>query len=153
MNATYTQYTAIYGTEITEAEFDRLGWEADRFLDVQTTGIDNVHKIDIAFPTVERDAEAVRRCYFALIHKQHEIDAYIASVSGADGHGAISSRSSGSESISYVKVQTELDAAVSDISARNKLFAGIVQNYLSGISDANGVNILYMGAYPCIRTL
>lgn len=148
----YSDYLSIYGNELNEAAYNRLGWQAERIMDIQTTGIDNVHKLDIAFPTVERDADAVKRCYYELIHKAHEIEDYVSRATSAGGHGAVASRSSGSESISYVRVQTEIDDAAGDLSARNRLFFGIVKNYLSGISDANGVNILFMGEYPCIRT-
>jgi hypothetical protein len=41
-----------------------------------------------------------------------------------------------------------IDAAAADRTERKKLLAGIVWDYLRGIDDANGVNLLYMGMYP-----
>ena len=68
----------------------------------------------------------------------------------------ISSVSSGSESVSYATGSaarsgtTAIDAAVSDPGARARLLDDIVRRYLSGVKDANGVNLLYMGRYPYV---
>ena len=152
MIANYTEYTALYGAEITEAEFNRIGYDIERFMDANTTGIDNVHKLYYAFPANVNDATAIKHCFCNLIHTQYEIEAYQAQLSGANGHGAIASVSSGSESVSYARVSTVLDAAVNDMTARAKLYADKMRYYLSGVCDNNGVNILYMGGYPkCTR--
>jgi hypothetical protein len=41
-----------------------------------------------------------------------------------------------------------IDKAVADKSVRNKLVADTIRGGLSGVKDANGVNLLYMGKYP-----
>ena len=66
-------------------------------------------------------------------------------------HGkVVSSVSAGNESISYAvgSSGSSVDKAITDISERNKLISSVVRECLSGISDANGVNLLYMGVYP-----
>ena len=63
----------------------------------------------------------------------------------------ISRVEAGNEAISYSETKnanTEIDAAVADRTARDRLLAWIVWDYLRGIEDANGVNLLYMGLYP-----
>jgi hypothetical protein len=57
----------------------------------------------------------------------------------------------GNEAISYSETKlanTVIDEAVSDRVARDKLLAETVWDYLRGVEDANGVNLLYMGKYP-----
>ena len=63
------------------------------------------------------------------------------------------SRSAGNESISYsgagdLAKSSSIAAAVADPQAREKLYRDTVTDYLSGVQDANGVNLLYMGRYP-----
>ncbi|MBR2680495.1 MAG: hypothetical protein IKE23_07045, partial [Exiguobacterium sp.] len=78
--------------------------------------------------------------------------AYTPSV-GADGLASskvVASRSSGSESISYASnVSTSLIEATKSEDAKMALLSRTARFYLAGVEDANGVNLLYMGAYPC----
>ena len=61
----------------------------------------------------------------------------------------ISSVSAGNESISYsVGNATMIDKALSDPTVKEKLFRDTIREGLSGVTDANGVNLLYMGVYP-----
>ncbi len=150
-------FTGLYGETVTETAFKNHEWEARRILDAHTTGIDNVRKLRVAFPVDEDDAEMVRRCMCRLIKLMLDIEAAEKSRGAAqrpDGSyasGPVSSVSSGTESISYASSGgTSIDAAVSDISARNALYSKTVRQYLSGVTDANGVNLLYMGVYPCV---
>ena len=157
----YEFYTSLYG-EIPEADFNRLSWEACRKLDVLTTGIDNVKKLKVAFPTDEGDAEAVKRCACALVDILYQIkqaeetaksaSGYIETENGLQGK-VISSVSAGNESISYAvgksaTAETWIDKALSDSAELDKKIDGTIREYLSGISDANGVNLLFMGEYP-----
>lgn len=149
-------YSGVYG-QIDETRFANLEWEARRIIDAHTTGIDNVRKLRVAFPVDEDDAETVKRCMCKLIKLMMDIeDAELSrgSIRRDDGSvtsGPVSSVSSGSESISYAASGgTTIDTAVADMSARNKLFSQIVRQMLSGISDANGVCLLYMGVYPYV---
>lgn len=146
---TEAEYEALYG-EIDTAEFERLAFDASRFMDTMTTGIDNYRKLKSAMPTDEDDAEAVEMCCAKLISLMKSIESAEGFVAREDGtvvSKAVSSFSSGSESMSFGG-SSAVSAALSDINARNKLYMDTVKSYLSGIEDANGVNLLYMGRYP-----
>ncbi len=152
----FEYFSSLYN-EITESEFTALEWEARRIVDAHTAGVDNVRKLRIAYPIDEDDAEAVKRCMCKLIKTMHDITTaeakkgFTTREDGSIVSGVVSSVSSGSESISYATSgATSLDAAVASLTERNKLYSGIVREYLSGVSDANGVNLLYMGRYPYV---
>ena len=154
---TFEYFNGIYPEELTEAEFNRLEWEARRIIDAHTTGVDNVRKLRVAFPIDEDDAEAVKRCMCKLIKLMCDIEAAEKSrglVQRSDGtvtSGLVSSVSSGAESISYATSGgTSIDAAVGDIAERNRLYSQTVRQGLSGVMDANGINLLYMGRYPYV---
>lgn len=64
----------------------------------------------------------------------------------------VTSVSSGSESISYAAAgsaarNTLVDTVLTDKTAQNRLFSDTIRDYLSGVQDANGVNLLFMGKY------
>lgn len=154
-------YKGIYG-EISEQEFANLSWEACRILDVHTTGIDNVKKLKAYFPTDEDDAELVKRCAAKLVNFLHKVQQ--AEAAAMEAHGfittengmrgkVISSVSAGNESISYSTGSgsaTDIDAAVKSKATRDRMAAEIVWEYLAGVTDSNGVNLLYMGRYPSV---
>lgn len=163
--ATYEDFKALYGdSKLVEAGFSRLSWEAEQLLDIATTGADGVRKLRRAFPVDEHDAQAVRRCVCALVDTLQQLDDAAESirkaqalVENADGtvqSRLVASRSSGSENISYATGSaaraggTAVDAAVSDQTARARLLDDMVRRYLSGVPDANGVNLLFLGRYP-----
>ena len=142
------RYVELYG-DIDSFEFERLSFDASRLMDKMTPGIDNVKKLKTAMPTDEDDAEAVMMCCAKLISLMQTIEAMDGAVIREDGtviSKTVSSISSGSESMSFGGGATS--AAATDITARNTLLADTVKAYLSGIEDANGVNLLYMGRYP-----
>lgn len=154
----YEFYKDLYGENaVPESDFDRLSWEAQKRIDNLTFG-----KLKFAFPTDEYDAEAVKRCVCKLVEIAYEIDSANKRVNDGKGyvedengiHGkVISSVSSGSESISYTAKSengsTIIDAVLSDKAAQDKLYADTVKEYLVGVPDANGVNLLYAGIpYP-----
>lgn len=57
----YEYYKTLFGEKaIPEADFNRLVWDSCKKIDNATTGVDNVKKLKIAFPTDEDDAEAVK---------------------------------------------------------------------------------------------
>lgn len=157
---TFGEYSALYDP-MEESLFNRLAFDAFRIMDIHTTGIDNIKKLKTYFPTDEDDAEAVKHCAAKLIYTLNQINQ--AEVTALESRGyestdqgmrgkVISSMSSGSESISYTTggnaSATVYDAAAKDKTARDKLLAEIVWEYLSGIPDANGVGLLFMGMYP-----
>lgn len=159
MYITFDDYTKLYDP-IEERVFNNLAFDACRVMDMHTTGIDNVKKLRYYFPTAEEDAEAVNRCAAKMVNTLYQIQqaeiaaiesrGYESTEQGMRGK-VISSVSAGNESISYAtgnSSATAIDAAVKDKNARDKLLADIVWEYLSGVTDANGVNLLYMGRYP-----
>lgn len=153
-------YTGLYGA-IPAEDFNRLAWDASRLMDSRTTGADNICKLEIAFPTSEKAAESVRRCCANLVNTMHQIEqasaaasmarVYVETESGLRGR-VISSVSAGNESISYatgnVGTATDIDKAVADPDVKKRLYSHIIREHLSGVADANDVNLLYMGRYP-----
>lgn len=154
----YDFYKNLYGENaMPQSDFDRLSWEAQKRIDNLTFG-----KLKFAFPTDEYDAEAVKRCACKLVEIAYEIDSTNKRVNDGKGYvedengihsKVISSVSSGSESISYTAKtesgSTIIDAVLSDKAAQDKLYADTVKEYLAGVPDANGVNLLYAGIpYP-----
>lgn len=154
----YEFYKDLYGENaMPEPDFKRLSWEAQKHVDDRTFG-----KLKFAFPTNEDDAEAVKRCVCKLIEIASAIESANKRINDAQGyvsddngiHGkVISSVSSGSESISYTAKSesgsTLIDAVLSDKAEQDKLYADTVKEYLEGVPDANGVNLLYAGIpYP-----
>lgn len=160
MYITYDQYVTLYDP-IAETLFNRLAFEACRVMDIHTTGIDNVKKLRLFFPMEEHAAQAVMHCAAGIINLLNQIR--IAEVAALESRGVesteqgvrgrvITSVSAGNESISYSTggsgSATAIDAAVGNRTVRDKMIAEIVWEYLAGVQDANGVNLLFMGMYP-----
>lgn len=158
----HAYYTALYG-DIPESDFNRLSWDACRVLDNHTTGADGMCKLKYAFPTDADAAEAVKRCACALVKVLQQIEIAEQAAETARGYQntanglmgkVISSVTSGAESITYAtgnrseRNSTAIDKAASDQAEQKVLLRGIVRDYLSGVVDANGVKLLYMGVYP-----
>ena len=163
----YAYYQSLYGdSAIPEADFNRLSWDACRKMDAATTGIDGVRKLAVAFPTDEYAAECVKRCACALVDVLNQMktarenaaktSGYTETTNGLQGK-VISSISSGNESISFSSgtsgsSATVIDKALADKAAEAQLYTDTIREYLSGVADANGVNLLFMGRYPyCVR--
>lgn len=161
----YEYYKSLYGEKaLSEADFNRLSWDAGRKLDIATTGVDNVKKLKVAFPVDEDDAEAVKRCVCKLIEiasaiEQAEQNArsaqgYITREDGSLQGRVVTSASAGNETLSFSAfggssgASTLIDAVMTDKKAQDQLYSDTIKDYLSGIVDANGVNLLYMGRYP-----
>ena len=163
----YAYYQSLYGdSAIPEADFNRLSGKACRLVDVLTTGIDGVRKLAVAFPTDEYDAENVKTCICELVAKLNAFEKAEQSAQEAAGYTKtenglqgkiISSISSGNESISFAngssgRTETAFDKAVADRKEQEEFLKTIIRYYLSGLRDANGVNLLFMGRYPyCVR--
>lgn len=157
MYITYDQYVKLYRPV---ENFELLQFEACRYLDKYTTGIDGVKKLKKAFPTDEYSAAAVRFCAAKIVNILSQIQTAENAANSAKGYEkteagikgkVIASMSAGNESVSYTdsgSQQTAIDAAVMDVSAKEKLIAQTIRSYLAGIADANGVNLLYAGRYP-----
>lgn len=152
-------YNSLYG-EISEEDFSRLSWEACRKMDVMTTGIDGIKKLKNFFPTDEDDAESVKRCACKLVNLLSQIESAEKTATAAHGYEptengmrgkVVTSVSAGNESISYSATaaqETSIDKAVTDPKYKDNLMKEIIWDYLSGVTDSNGVNLLYMGRYP-----
>lgn len=158
MYITSTEYAAMYGS-LDANSFARMEYEARRYIDKYTTGIDGVKKLKTSFPIDENDVGAVKYCAGALINYLSQIQEAEKSASMGRGytetanglHGkVITSISSGNESISYsaAGLKTAADIAASDDTAKTAFIRNTIMDYLSGVTDANGVNLLYMGVYP-----
>lgn len=156
-------YKELYGSEISDSAFSRFEWETARLMDRETTGVDGFKKLRYAFPTNEDDVMTIQRCACAVINILHQIDEYNRSVMDANGYikrddgtlssKAISSVSSGSESISFnnsTKAENAIISAAKSTAEKNLLIHNIITENLSGAADVNGVNLLYMGVYPCL---
>ena len=158
----YEYYKTLYGSKaMEEADFNRIGWDAEREVDKATSGIDNVKKLQVAFPLKENDAEAVKRCVCALVDFLKQIETAESdanSVSGlverADGSmqgKVVASVSAGNESISYAvgkSSNTAISTAIQSVKDRDLVVYEFIASRLRGIADANGINLLYNGPYP-----
>ena len=156
MYADIDEYWRLFG-DIDEDEFEPLAIEADRILDAATTGIDNVHKLQIAMP---EDRQLIVVCACKIISLLKAVADAEKAAAGAIGYDStanglrgkvVASMSAGNESVSFsagAGQDTALGKAVADREEQMKQIRGIIRLYLSGVTDANGVNLLYMGPYP-----
>lgn len=140
--------------------FDRLCSTASRLMDRFTTGVDGVCKLKVAFPTDSYAVEAVKNCAAEIISFLADVETARLTVDESRGHvdtahgirgKVIASVSSGSESISYATgspAKTLADSAAADRKVRDQTIRDMIADHLSGVPDANGVNLLYMGRYP-----
>lgn len=143
----YEFYEGLYGTDaIEQTTFNRMVWNAEKIVKDMTTGIDGRCKLIIAFPTVEADAEAVKRCICEVVRTMSEVTK--AEAKASEG-GVIESVKAGNESISYA-VNAGIASSVYNKKAQDSLYGGIVKSFLSCVRDNNGVNLLYRGVYPYI---
>lgn len=154
------EYEEMYG-EIPHRAFNRLRQDAMRTINYYTTGVDGFKKLKEAFPTDEDDAATVNRCVYKLINLMLRYEQAEEAAEGTAGYDVtenglkgkvITSVSSGTESISYATNKADeftiIGKAVADKAYWKNLLKETVWEYLSGVTDANGVNLLYMGPYP-----
>lgn len=143
----YAAYAALYPEGPGEGEFERFDWLARRIMDRATTGVDGVRKLTVAPPTEPCAAQAVLHCEAALVRLLWWAERQEGCIDRPDGTVAprmVTAITAGSESVSFAQHQT----AASDPAAREALYGDTVRGYLSGVADANGVSLLYMGKYP-----
>lgn len=157
MYADYEYYQTEYGGKMSADDYKRFGRRAERRIDCITG-----NKLQFAYPTNERDVEAVKDCVCELADFLYQIDSYNAAamesmgtVAQADGTvkgKVITSISSGSESVGYSvsgSASTSTMEAAKDKKVADTMIYGMVQDGLIGIKDSNGVNLLYAGIpYP-----
>lgn len=154
----YEDYVNLYDP-IDKKIFNRLAYDACRYIDRLTTGIDGIKKLKVAFPVDEDSVSAIKHCAAKIVNVLFQIQeadfsaslgrSYEKTENGYRGR-VVSSVTAGNESISYSAgaLTSSIDAAISDPTAREALIANTIRQYLSGVTDANGVNLLYMGVYP-----
>lgn len=148
----HERFNSMYPDSMDCNTFNRLCFEACRLIDRYTTGVDGVAKLRIAFPTDEQAADAVHYCAAKIIHMLFQIEQVESSAGfdGAEVRRTISHMESGNESVTYSdSAKTSvIAAAAADTYLRESLIANTIREYLAGVTDANGVNLLFMGAYP-----
>lgn len=159
---TFTFYENTYHGNVVPAEdFDRIADRASDFLDVIT-----FDRLADGLPSDERAATKVQKAVCAVCDKLYQLEladkqalsaaAGGTSSSGSGGvtSGVITSKSAGSESISYAspsemasgaKTWSAVYQAAGDEQATNKLLYDTAKVYLTGVKDNNGVNLLYAG--------
>ena len=161
----YTDFTfyenTYHGNVIPADDFERIADRASDFLDVIT-----FDRLVGGLPSDERAATKVQKAVCAVSDKLYELEladkqalsaaAGGTSSSGSGGatSGVITSRSAGSESISYAspsemangaKTWSAVYQAAGDEEATNNLLYSAAKLYLMGVKDNNGVNLLYAG--------
>lgn len=155
-------YATIYhGNVVPEADFPRIADRASDFLDTIT-----FDRLVDGLPSDERAATKVQKAVCAVSDKLYELElaekqanaaAQAGGSSGASGgvtSGIISSRSAGSESISYASLSDTASGAknwsavyqaAGDETLTNNLLYSAARLYLTGVKDDKGVLLLYAG--------
>ena len=160
--ADFEFYATIYhGNVVPEADFPRIADRASDFLDVIT-----FDRLVYGLPDDERAKTKVQKAVCAVSDKLYELElaekqalsaaAGSASSSGSGGatSGVITSKSAGSESISYaslsdtasgVKNWSAVYQAAGNPQETNKILESAARLYLTGVRDDKGVLLLYAG--------
>lgn len=153
--------TTYHGNVVPEADFPRIADRASDFLDVIT-----FDRLIDGLPDDERAKTKVQKAVCAVADEMYKLEladkqalsaaAGGTSSSGSGGatSGVITSRSAGSESISYAspsemangaKTWSAIYQAAGDMQKTDKLLEQTAKTYLMGVKDNNGVNLLYAG--------
>lgn len=148
MYINYEYYSSMYDT-VPKKDFMRFCLRAQKKLDNYTTGIDGVRKLAHAFPADEENAQLVKICMAELINalynaeKLRNASAAVVETESGIHSSVITSVSAGNESVHYAAI-----GGANDQSTQEGIYSGLIREYLSGVADSNGVNLLYMGRYP-----
>lgn len=153
--------TTYHGNVVPEADFPRIADRASDFLDVIT-----FDRLVDGLPDDERAKTKVQKAVCAVCDKLYQLEladkqalsaAAGGTSSGGSGgvtSGVITSRSAGSESISYAspsemangaKTWSAVYQAAGDEQATNKLLYDTAKVYLTGVKDNEGTPLLYAG--------
>ena len=158
----YEYYKSLYGEKaIPEIDFNRLLWDAEREINKATSGVDGIKKLKVAFPTDQEDEETVKRCVVELVNFLYKLEEaennanslgqYTEREDGSFQGKVVSSVSAGNESISYAvgkSSETAISTAVKSVKDKEMVVYQLITSKLSGVSDANGVNLLFAGRDP-----
>lgn len=153
--------TTYHGNVVPEADFPRIADRASDFLDVIT-----FDRLIDGLPDNDRAKTKVQKAVCAVAEKLYELEladkqalsaAAGGTSSGGSGgvtSGVITSRSAGSESISYAspsemargaKTWSAVYQAAGNPQETNKILESAARLYLTGVKDDNGLNLLYAG--------
>lgn len=144
----YTSYefykNKYFGSAIDEDDFQQWNEKASRQLDVFT-----FRRLRDAFPEDAYTKEQIELCVCELAEKMMEMDKYLKASTIQTGtagmvSGMVKSVSAGSESITYATGETVYANALKDGNV-NEFYQEIAVKYLEGLSDANGIHLLYAG--------
>ena len=147
-HADYTFYTDSYHGDIL-AEDNAVKW-----LDRASDYVDTItfRRTENTFPVEEKHITKVKKAVCAIADALCLIDAEQKALQAkVDASGAyksaVASMSSGRESISYVQAGkgSVYALAASDQEEHGKLLYGIAAQYLAGVPDSEGINLLYAG--------
>ena len=131
-------YQDLYG-ETDQFKFEQFCYEAQTKLDLATTSLSGVQRLKVFFPTDEDDAERVKRCLAKITNILINADETKAEILNG---GLIHSVNSGSESITYDNKKELLEVTNEQLSLDIR---DTIKEYLSGVTDVNGINLLYGG--------
>ena len=160
--ADYEFYTkSFFGDVVPESDFIRLAERASDFLDTLT-----FDRLTDGLPTPEKYQKRIKKAVCAVAEIYYQLDLAqkqaLASASGASAAtdangittGIITSKSSGSESISYATAQqtgaaakewSAVYSAAGDTKAANRLLCDSAMPYLTGVVTDDGTPLLYAG--------
>lgn len=158
--ADFEFYTdSYYGDKITAPDFPRLAERATEYLDALT-----FERLVDGLPTDERAQTKVKKAVCAAAEMLYDIEiaekvgrsAASTASAAADGtsYGTLSSRSAGSESESYASMSQQAEGAKAWNAAYGaagnprttaRMVFQAVRKYLTGVTDDNGVLLLYSG--------
>lgn len=161
----YTDFTfyitTYYGNIVPESDFERIADRASDFLDVIT-----FDRLADGLPSDDKTTTKVQKAVCAVCDKLYQLELAgkqalsaaggetSSSGSGGAASGAITSKSAGSESISYAspsemasgaKAWSTVYQAAGDEQATNKLLYDTAKAYLAGVRDTEGTLLLYAG--------
>lgn len=158
---TFTFYEQTYHGNVVPAEdFDRISDRASDFLDVIT-----FDRLADGLPSDEKAATKVQKAVCAVCDKLYQLELAdrqalsaaaggISSGGSGAAEGIITSRSAGSESISYAspsekangaKAWSAVYQAAGDARATNKNLEDTARLYLIGVKSDEGVPLIYAG--------
>lgn len=160
--ADYVFYkTSYFGSVVPETDFPRLAERASDFVDLMTSD-----RLVDGLPTNERSQKRIKKAVCSLAELMYQIDLAEknainqASTNLTDTNvgnikaGAVTSVSSGSESISYATPQqigasakewSAVYAAAGDVQKTNDLLLKTALPLLMGVRTDDGIPILYAG--------
>lgn len=131
-----------FGDTIAESDFPKWADRASRQIDVFT-----FRRLQSAYPSDEYTDRQIKLCMCDLAQKMMETDKYLkANTLNEEGHSnVIKSVSAGSESVTYATGETVYASVIKDERSRMAFYRVTLTEYLNGLTDADGVCLLYAG--------